>query len=398
MNTATDSLKHSGDLPYTRELLAEAEDEQLMRIVRDAAKKLKTPIALVTVVMEQLQFFKAHYGLPDDLTQARGTDKDVSFCQFVVNSEQPLELVDAKGAPGIPQNLVEEFGVRAYLGMPIKSNNKVIGSLCVLDTEPHAFSEEEKESLKTLADHVNNRLTELNDSRKKDHSSLIGKAAFPALEEVLDSIRPMKASVSDGMIAARELSTFIKMIEMTVYGQIPSKEELRKVLKNAKTAVERCENGLYDIDASIEDAQDSLIALEHMFETTGSTMLSEVAESGRELARHVTKEVGGVILPDLEFDPTISTSKTLGSSIVALTLTLVANGIKKAGQRHKIKMLVEDQKVRAALIIECSDLSEAVRGEIVRELKNHTAEEPTITFKLAEGNIQLLFSVVKSRH
>lgn len=397
MDTATDSLKSSGDLPFTRELLAEAEDEQLMRIVQDAAKKLKTPIALVTVVMEQLQFFKAHYGLPDDLAESRGTDKDVSFCQFIVNTEQPLELVDAKDMPGIPQKLVEEYGIRAYLGMPIKSNNQVIGSLCVLDTEPHSFSEEEKENLKNLADHVNNRLIELNSSRKKDHSSLIGKAAFPALEEVMESIRPMKASVSDGMVAARELSTFIKMIETTVYGKGLSIEEVRKILKDAKSAVERCENGLYDIEVSIGDAQDSLTALEHMFETKGSTMLSEVAESGRELARHVTKEVGGVILPEIEFDPTISTSKTLGSSIVALTLTLVANGIKKSGQPRKIKMSVEDQKVRAALIIACTDLSEEIRGEIVSELKNHTAEEPTITFKLVEGNIQLLFSIVKNR-
>ncbi len=397
MDTATDSLKSSGDLPFTRELLAEAEDEQLMRIVQDAAMKLKTPIALVTVVMEQLQFFKAHYGLPDDLAESRGTDKDVSFCQFIVNTEQPLELVDAKDMPGIPQKLVEEYGIRAYLGMPIKSNNQVIGSLCVLDTEPHSFSEEEKENLKNLADHVNNRLIELNSSRKKDHSSLIGKAAFPALEEVMDSIRPMKASVSDGMVAARELSTFIKMIETTVYGKGLSIEEVRKILKDAKSAVERCENGLYDIEVSIGDAQDSLTALEHMFETKGSTMLSEVAESGRELARHVTKEVGGVILPEIEFDPTISTSKTLGSSIVALTLTLVANGIKKSGQPRKIKMSVEDQKVRAALIIACTDLSEEIRGEIVSELKNHTAEEPTITFKLVEGNIQLLFSIVKNR-
>ncbi|WP_421870452.1 GAF domain-containing protein [Marinoscillum sp.] len=398
MESALDARFSSDELPFTRELLAEAEDEQLMRIVNDAAKKLKTPIALVTVVMEQLQFFKAHYGLPEDLAKSRGTDKDVSFCQFVVTTEQPLELVDAQGMKGIPQQIVEEYGIRAYLGMPIKSNNTVIGSLCVLDTEPHAFSEEEKENLKKLADLVNERLAELNKSKRKDHSNLIGKAASPALKEAMGSIKPIKSSVSEGMVATRELSTFLRIIEMTLYGEPKSKNEIRKMLEDARSSLERCENGLYDIEASIEDTEDSLEALGHVFQPTTSTMLSEVAESGRELARHVTKEVGGVLLPELEFDPQISTPRTLGSSIVALTLTLVANGIKKAGNHHKIRMSIEDQEVRAALIIACEDLSEAVLGEIVRELKNHTAEEPTITFKLSEGSIQLLFSVVKSRY
>ena len=67
MESALTARYSTNDLPYTRELLAEAEDEQLMKIVKEAAKELKSPIALVTVVMEQVQFFKAHYGLSEEL-------------------------------------------------------------------------------------------------------------------------------------------------------------------------------------------------------------------------------------------------------------------------------------------------------------------------------------------
>ncbi|MAE87440.1 MAG: hypothetical protein CMB80_32195 [Flammeovirgaceae bacterium] len=397
MESALTARYSTNDLPYTRELLAEAEDEQLMKIVKEAAKELKSPIALVTVVMEQVQFFKAHYGLSEELAKSRGTTRDVSFCQFVVDTQNPLELVDAKGMPGIPQNIVEEHGVRAYLGMPIKSHNQVIGSLCVLDTEPHSFTDDEKENLRRLADLVNDRLAQLNKSRKKDHSQLIGKAAYPALEEVKEAMEPIKPRVSDSMVALRELSTFMRFMEQTLYGNFPSKDELRKTLNDAKTALERCENSLYDIEVSSEDAIDAIDALEHVFVPSSTVLLSEIAEAGRELARHVTKESGGVLLPELSFNPQVTTPQTLGSSIIALTLTLVANGLKKASKHHKIKMSVLDQNLRAALVIECDDLSEAIRGEIVRELRNHTSEEPTISFKLVDGNIHLLFSIVKER-
>lgn len=397
MNSVIDTLGVANELPFTRELLAEAEDEQLMRIVKDAAKELKTPIALVTLVMEQVQFFKAHYGLPEELAKARGTAKDISFCQFVVNTENPLELIDAKGMSGIPQKVVEDYGIRAYLGIPIRSNNQVVGSLCVLDTEPHAFNELEKNNLENLAELVNQRLAQLNKSRRQDHSQLIEKAAYPALEEVKEAVEPIKPRVSDGMVALRELSTFMRFIEQALYGKFPSKDELRSTLSSARQALERCENGLYDIDISAEDALDSLEALEHVFHPSSTVLLSDIAEAGRELSRHVTKESGGVLLPELEFNPHVATSQTLGSSIIALTLTLVANGLKKSGNHHKIKMLVEDQDLRVALLVVCDDLSEAARGEIVRELRNHTSEEPTITFKLVEGNIQLLFSIVKER-
>ncbi|MEQ9305376.1 MAG: GAF domain-containing protein [Marinoscillum sp.] len=205
---------------FTRELLAEAEDEQLTKIVQEAAKELKTPIALVTLVMEQVQFFKAHYGLPQELATARGTDRDVSFCQFVVNSGQPFELSEAKGAD-VPQQMVEEYGIRAYLGMPILSNGTVVGSLCVLDTQPHHFAETERLNLKKLADLVNNRLAELNGKSRESRSSLIGRAAFPALEELHETIPPIKQRISVAHVATRELSTFLKISEMALYGKLP---------------------------------------------------------------------------------------------------------------------------------------------------------------------------------
>ena len=81
-----DALGHQPERSkiFSQEILAEVEDPKLAEIVSQAANNLSTPMAMVTMVLEKIQFFKAHYGLPTDLAVLRSTERDVSFCQFVV--------------------------------------------------------------------------------------------------------------------------------------------------------------------------------------------------------------------------------------------------------------------------------------------------------------------------
>ena len=102
---------------FTEGLLAEAEDAELQAIANDAAGGLSTPIALVTLVLERIQFFKAHYGLPDDLAISRATERDVSFCQFVVRDGEPFEVENAEEDERVPQHLVKRYGIKSYLGI-----------------------------------------------------------------------------------------------------------------------------------------------------------------------------------------------------------------------------------------------------------------------------------------
>ena len=157
MDEFVDSIDALGPRPdrhlaFTGELLAEVEDEVLQSIVEEAARDLSTPIALVNLVLEEIQFFKAHYGLPPDLAAARGTERDVSFCQFVVRDGEPFEVNNAEKDARVPQHLVKHHGIKSYLGMPVVANDVIVGSLCVIDFEPREFSEEERQTLMNLAD------------------------------------------------------------------------------------------------------------------------------------------------------------------------------------------------------------------------------------------------------
>src|SRR5210317_468478 len=113
-----DSIDVLGSRPdrhvaFTRELLAEAEDEELKTIVEQAARDLKTPIAMVNLVLDHIQFFKAHHGLPPDLAVTRATERNVSFCQFVVRDGQPFEVTDAEHDTRVPQHLVKTYGIKS---------------------------------------------------------------------------------------------------------------------------------------------------------------------------------------------------------------------------------------------------------------------------------------------
>lgn len=115
-----------------------------------AAKVAGTPIALIALLGEDRQWFKANLGLPGFTQTARKT----AFCEQVVPDGQILEVPDAKEDVRFANNpfVVGEPGVRFYAGAPIVLNDGVrIGSLCVLDREPHALTTLQRDILAVIA-------------------------------------------------------------------------------------------------------------------------------------------------------------------------------------------------------------------------------------------------------
>ena len=382
---------------FSRELLAEADDEKLKMIVEEAARDLNTPIALVTLVMEHVQFFKAHYGLPQDLAAMRGTDRDISFCQFVVATGESFEVENALTDDRVPKELVEQYDIRAYMGMPVTINDTVVRSLCELDTKPRKFTETERNDLRKLSMLVNGRLSALASRRNQSNAMLLEHAAFPALVELRGLLKPIRSGIDVGHATILELSTFLRIAERSLYGRTFSKEEMLKILSRAKEALDKYQNGLYDITVSVDDAEDSIDALEHVFHSSTTTLLSEIAISGRELARHSTVQSGGVLLPEIEEDIFVSTPRPFGVSLLAMTLSMFASRMVNSGLREKIRITMESGDSNAALVLEARGMPEAELLEIVKELKTHTDEDPTVSVRMEDGRVMLLFSVVKTR-
>jgi PAS domain S-box-containing protein len=151
-------------------LLDTAAEEAFDRLARLAARLLAAPIALVTLVDSDRLFLKACLGLPEPWASARQLPLSHSLCQRLLASGQPLVLSDVHADPLARGNqAVAEFGVAAYLGIPLRFAGQVVGSVCVADRQPRGWTEED---VAVLADVAGLVLTEIElradaDSRRR---------------------------------------------------------------------------------------------------------------------------------------------------------------------------------------------------------------------------------------
>ena len=123
------------------------------RLTRLASRVLRAPVSLVSLVDDHRQFFKSAVGLDPAV---RETPLSHSFCQHVVRSGEPFVVTDARTDGRVVGNLaVDELGVVAYAGVPlVTEGGHVLGSFCVIDTEPRTWTDEELGLLEELAGSV----------------------------------------------------------------------------------------------------------------------------------------------------------------------------------------------------------------------------------------------------
>ena len=123
------------------------------RLTQLAVKLLHAPVALVSLVDSQRQFFKSQVGLAEPWASARETPLTHSFCQHVVTSGARLVIDDARESELVKDNLaIPDLGVIAYAGVPLyDAGGSNLGSFCAIDTVPRRWTENELEVLESLA-------------------------------------------------------------------------------------------------------------------------------------------------------------------------------------------------------------------------------------------------------
>ena len=117
-----------------------------------AGQVCATPIALVTLVDEDRQWFKAHVGLP-----VCQTSRDSSFCAHAIHGDGILEVPDALLDARFADNplVLGDPHIRFYAGAPLVTpSGHALGSLCVIDRVPRRLSDAQRDALLILARHV----------------------------------------------------------------------------------------------------------------------------------------------------------------------------------------------------------------------------------------------------
>ncbi|APJ03122.1 GAF domain-containing sensor histidine kinase [Silvanigrella aquatica] len=108
-----------------------------------------TPIALISLVDEERQWFKSKVGL-----EVNETPRDVSFCSHAIEQDKEFIVEDALNDARFKDNplVLEEPKIRFYAGIPLKSSNGYnIGTLCVIDKKERKLDERQIEILKSLS-------------------------------------------------------------------------------------------------------------------------------------------------------------------------------------------------------------------------------------------------------
>ncbi len=114
-----------------------------------AAHICQTPIALVVLVDETRQWFKAKVGM-----QVEETSRDIGFCAHtILNSSEVLEVRDASLDPRFFDDplVTSDSHIRFYAGVPlVTADGHALGSLCVIDRKPQVLTAEQLTALRTL--------------------------------------------------------------------------------------------------------------------------------------------------------------------------------------------------------------------------------------------------------
>ncbi|BCJ52017.1 hypothetical protein Asp14428_34920 [Actinoplanes sp. NBRC 14428] len=135
-------------------------DEAFDRFASLVKRLLGVPVALVSLVDGERQFFPGQVGLGEPWGTKRETPLSHSFCQHVVVEGAPKVFPDARRDAQVRDNLaIPDLGVVAYAGMPLTdADGRTLGSLCAIDTRPRAWTADELAILTDLAEACSSEL------------------------------------------------------------------------------------------------------------------------------------------------------------------------------------------------------------------------------------------------
>jgi predicted PurR-regulated permease PerM/GAF domain-containing protein len=130
-------------------------DTMAARLVR----VFEVPMALIAFIDAEREWFKSQVGLPEEIAEARYAPRALSICAHTVASNELLVVEDIARDKRFANNpLLRGRGIRFYAGVPLRVNKFPIGSICLLDTKPRRFSEENRRLLHVMADEVTEEL------------------------------------------------------------------------------------------------------------------------------------------------------------------------------------------------------------------------------------------------
>jgi diguanylate cyclase (GGDEF)-like protein len=169
---------HTLDLFYT------PLEERFERITRIGRRALQAPVAAITLLNEEKQWFKsaAGWGISE-------LPRSHTLCRFVVDDNRPLTIADTLKDPRSAETPIVQSPprFRAYAGHPLTDEHgNVCGTFCVFDLKPREFTPGDRQTLADLAAMSQREL--LSDRLSDAHSALTAKLSVARREAMMDPL------------------------------------------------------------------------------------------------------------------------------------------------------------------------------------------------------------------
>ncbi len=162
------------------EVLNTLPEERFDRLTRMAKRMFGVPIALVSLVDENRQWFKSCIGL-----DAGETSRDVSFCGHAILGDGVFIIPNALEDNRFADNplVLGDPKIRFYAGCPLCLNGHKLGTLCILDQKPRSFEKDDIEALKDLASMVERELAAVQLATLDELTNISNRRGFMVLAQ-----------------------------------------------------------------------------------------------------------------------------------------------------------------------------------------------------------------------
>lgn len=180
------------------EVLDTVPEEMFDDLTELAAHICEAPIALISLVDEHRQWFKAKVGV-----SVSETARDISFCAYAITQAELFLVPDATKDPRFANNplVIADPKIRFYAGAPlITTDGYALGTLCVIDKVPRDLRPDQKQALLILARHVVAQL----DLRHRSRELALSRAHT---QQAVSEVKQLRAELAK---TRRELARFRK--------------------------------------------------------------------------------------------------------------------------------------------------------------------------------------------
>ena len=315
-------------------------EERFDRITKIAQILFDVPIALVSLVDTNRQWFKSCVGL-----SARETPRSMSFCSHAILEEDVMAIEDAKNDVRFADNplVTGEPYIRFYAGKPIRGpTNQLLGTLCIIDKIPRKLTKGDRGLLIDLANWVENEIRTL---------ALTNQLKNVALQLKLTEQELVQKNLQLELSLSEKTEKLIKSQQIAVLGTMASR--LAHDIKNPLSVIKMTSDILSE---QLEDKMDDNMKTKCQSLKNSITHISRIIEDVLEFVSHKELErtdcsiqyllnntLGNIVIPErvtIEVPKEDVTINCDGRKIEAIFSNLITNAIQAINEDGRIQIRI----------------------------------------------------------